>query len=218
MLVKDCMTRHPIMIQADMLASQAQQLMAENGIRHLPVNGPGKRLEGLITRNSFALNPDVLGSLNVWEISRRLANVRVKQVMVKGNKVITTTPDTTVERAAHVLKENRIGCLPVIEDNVIVGIITEADIMNALEEMLGLPAEGVRVTMRMPNRPGEFAKLITHLAEQGWGVMGIGTYPTRRQEGMYDVVLKIPRITREDAENVLSKIPDQEVVDVRTQT
>lgn len=50
MLVKNCMTRHPIMIAPEKLASEAQKIMAENNVRHLPVVGDGKRLLGLITR------------------------------------------------------------------------------------------------------------------------------------------------------------------------
>ena len=146
MFVNDCMTRHPIMIQADMLASEAQRLMAENGIRHLPVIGQGKKLVGLVTRSSFSISPDVLGSLNVWDISRRLSNVKVADMMVPGRKVITTHPDRTVERAAAIINEHRIGCLPVIDGDIVIGIITEADLMNALQQMVKT-ATGIGVFM-----------------------------------------------------------------------
>ena len=216
MFVNDCMTRHPIMIQADMLASEAQRLMAENGIRHLPVIGQGKKLEGLVTRSSFSISPDVLGSLNVWDISRRLSNVKVADMMVPGRKVITTHPDRTVERAAAIINEHRIGCLPVIDGDIVVGIITEADLMNALQQMLGLPADGVRVTIRIPNKKGEFSKLMAVLAQQEWGVMGIGTYPSRQAPDSYDIVLKIPNASVEEATRVLQKVPGQQRVDIRT--
>ena len=70
MLVKDYMTRHPIMIAPDTPAVDAQNLMIENNVRHLPVVGDGKRLLGLITRERLRVPPTDLGSLNVWEISR----------------------------------------------------------------------------------------------------------------------------------------------------
>lgn len=215
MLIKDCMTRHPIMLSPETPAAEAQQIIAENRVRHLPVVGDGKKLMGLITRSRLALKPDTLASLNVWEITRLLANVKVKQLMLKAEDVITTSPDRTVERAARIMADHKIGCLPVIDDGIVIGILSEVDLLHAFQEMLGLPQDGVRVTMRMPNRPGEFAKLTNVLAEQSWGVMGIGTFPTPKREGFYDAVLKISSVSIEEAHEVLSKVPDQELVDVR---
>ena len=89
MLVKDCMTRHPILISASTKASEAQQIMAENNIRHLPVASDGKRLKGLVTRTRLTLKPDVFGSLNMWEITRQLANLTVKEIMVRRKDLVT---------------------------------------------------------------------------------------------------------------------------------
>jgi len=105
MLVKDCMTRHPILISPETPASEAQKIMAENNIRHLPVTGDGKRLKGLITRQSFALAPDVLASLDVWDITRYLSGLNVKNIMLEADKTYTITPDKTVERAARIMNE-----------------------------------------------------------------------------------------------------------------
>jgi acetoin utilization protein AcuB len=216
MLIRDCMTRHPILAPLSMRASEAQSLMAENNIRHLPVVNDGKRLAGLITRACLALKPDMLGSLNVWEISRVLSGQGVRDLMVKAKDVITITPDRTVERAAAMMTERKIGCLPVIEDGgLVVGIVTESDLLHSYQQMLGLPNEGVRVTIRMPNRHGEFVKLMAVLVANDWGVMGIGTFPTRREPTTYDTVIKIPNVTVEEVRNALSQIPNQEIVDIR---
>jgi len=210
------MTRHPILISPNWSASEAERLMSENRIRHLPVVEDGKRLVGLITRQRLSMKPEMLGSLNVWEISRYLADLKVKQMMIKRKAIITVDEDRSVERAASLMSENKIGCLPVVDDDdVVVGVVTEVDISRAFQEMLGLPVEGLRVTVRMPNRPGEFAKLTRAIADRGWGVMGIGTFPSRRNPGFYDAVLKIPNVTEEEVRTELSKVEDQEVVDVR---
>jgi acetoin utilization protein AcuB len=217
MLVKDCMKRHPIMISPATPASEAQQIMVENKIRHLPVVGEGKSLQGLITRQRLALKPTDLGSLNVWEITRLLSNLKVKDIMIKKDQVITITRDKTIERAAKVLTENKVGCLPVVEDDekTIIGILTETDLLLAFQAILGLPFPGVRVTMRMPDKKGEFNKLSTVLAQNGWGVMGIGSFPSPRHPGYYEVVIKIPRITVEEVRNVLSQVDGQEITDIR---
>jgi len=224
MLIRDCMTRHPILAPLTMRASEAQALMAENNVRHLPVVGDGKRLAGLITRERLSVKADMLGSLNVWEISRFLSDQRVRDLMVKAADLITITPERTVERAAAMMTEHKIGCLPVVENmdgnvgtngDLVVGIVTEGDLLRSYQEMLGLPSEGVRVTVRMPNRHGEFVKLMAVLVEQNWGVMGIGTFPTRRDPAAYDAVIKIPNVTIEEVQRALSKVPNQAIVDIR---
>lgn len=216
MLVKDRMTRHPIIIAPSTKATKAQQIMTENHIRHLPVASDGKRLEGLVTRTRLTLKPDLLGSLNMWEISRQLSNLTVKNVMVKKDKVHTITANQTIERAAKIMADFKVGCLPVIDhDGAVEGIITEVDVLHAYQEMMGLPMDGLRVTVRMPNKKGEFAKLMKVLGENEWGVMGIGTFPSYRLEGLYDVVLKIPHVSEEEVLAAFSKIEAQEVVDIR---
>lgn len=215
MLVKDCMTRHPIMISPTTPATEAQRLMVDNNVRHLPVIEDGKRLIGLVTQENLALRPEFLGSLNVWEISRYLGNMSVQKVMTKGENVLTVTPDTTVERAAHLMSENKVSGFPVIDDGVVDGVITEVDVLRALQTMLGLPSQGVRVTVRMPNRPGEFAKLTEALGSNGLGVMGVGTYPTRKRDGYWDTVLKIRNAPADKVKTVIEQIPDQEIVDIR---
>lgn len=217
MLVKDVMTRHPIMVPPEMSAAEAQHIMTENLVRHLPVVGDGKRLVGLVTRQQFALKPDTMASLSVWEITRYLSNLTVQKIMLKMKKgqVHIIESGKTVEQAARLMAEQRIGCLPVIEDNVVVGILSEIDLLRSFQEMLGLPVSGVRVTMRMPNKKGQFAVLTSALAEHDLGIMGIGTFPTPRQPDYYDMVLKIPNITVDQAQEILSQVAEQEIVDIR---
>ncbi|MCA9924435.1 MAG: CBS domain-containing protein [Anaerolineales bacterium] len=216
MLVKDIMTRHPIMIPAATPAPEAQRIMSENGIRHLPVVGDGKRLEGLITRQSLKLDQETLASLNVWEITRYLSNLPVKNVMVKAENVHTIRPEKTTERAARMMIDHKIGCLPVVEDgDIVVGIISEIDLLIAFQQMLALPSEGVRITVRMPNKKGQFAKLVTVLGNHDIGVMGIGTYPTPRHEDFYDAVLKIRNVPLEKVKETFSQIEGWTIVDIR---
>jgi acetoin utilization protein AcuB len=205
------------MISPETLATEAQKIMSENDVRHLPVVGDGKKLLGLITRVRLALKPDMMGSLDVWEITRYLSNLTVNKVMLPASKVHTVDPDRTVERAASIMSDHKIGCLPVIDDDVVVGIISEIDLLRSYQDMLGLPVDGVRVTMRMPEGiKGLFAKIASTVSAQGWGIMGVGSFPSPRQEGYYDMVLKIAGVSSTDeAEKVLSEVEGHEIVDIR---
>jgi acetoin utilization protein AcuB len=211
------MTKHPIMIAPETPATEAQQIMGENRVRHLPVVGDGKRLLGLITRQRLTLEPDMLGSLDIWEISRYMSNLKVQKVMLPAREVHTITSNKTIERAARELEEHKIGCLPVVgNDNEVVGIISEVDLLHAFQTMLGLPADGVRVTVKMKDEMGQFNKLMMVLAQNNWGVMGIGTFPVAKEENAYATVIKISRVTVEEVEEKLKELPDHQIVDIRT--
>jgi acetoin utilization protein AcuB len=215
MLVKDYMTRHPIMISPDTSAVEAQNLMIENNVRHLPVVGDGKRLVGLITRERLKVPPTDLGSLNVWEISRLLSNLKVSDVMIKRNDLFLTSPDTTLEDAARIMCEHRVGSLLVVEDDIVVGIITEVDMLAELSNLLGGNVSGVRVTIRVPDQVGEYAKVTSAIAENGWGIYASGGVPSPKRPGYWDMVIKVRNAPKDKLVAVLKKIEGQEVMDAR---
>jgi len=212
------MTHHPVMIEPNMLLHDARQVMVENEIGHLPVVDAGKKLEGLISRSHFSMSLDQMDSLDVWEISSKLIDLKVKNVMIKKRQVITIAPDTTVEQAARKLAEHEISCLPVVENGVLVGMITTIDLLRSYQEMLGMPSPGIRVTVRMPARKtdySELAKLVSAIGEQDWGVMGIGTFPAPQKPEYYDAVVKIPGVSIEEVRELIDTIPNQEIIDIR---
>lgn len=215
MLVNDYMTRHPIMIAPDTPAAEAQRLMIENNVRHLPVIGDGKRLLGLITRDRLSIPPTDLASLDVWEISRILSNLKVEDVMVKGKDLITIEQDATLERAAQRMIKNKVGCLPVVDEGIVVGIITELDMLAELSNLLGGSVPGVRVTIRVPDKIGEYAKITSAIAENGWGIYTSGGVPSPKRPDFWDVVIKVRNVTKDNLIPVLEAIEGQEIIDVR---
>lgn len=215
MFVKDYMTRHPIMIAPDRPASEAQNLMIENNVRHLPVVGDGKRLLGLVTRERLKVPPTDLGSLNVWEISRFLSNLKVSDVMIKLSDLFLIDPDTTLEDAARLMCQQKVGSLLVVEDEAVVGIITEVDMLAELSNLLGGNVKGVRVVVRVPDQVGEFAKVTSAITAQGWGIYASGGVPSPKRPGYWDLVVKVREVPKDDLLAVLSKIEGQEVIDIR---
>jgi acetoin utilization protein AcuB len=215
MLVKDYMTKHPVLVEPAMSIVEAQSIMAEAKIRHVPVVESGKRLVGLITQASLRIPPAELSSLNVWEITRFLSNVKVKDLMVKHKDVITIDPESTIEEAAQTMVRNKIGCLPVVEDGIVVGIITEVDLLAQLAAMMASRQEGVRVTVRMPDRKGELARLVSAINAQGWGITALGGAPAPKEAGQWEAVAKIRSVTIEQVVAALEQVEDQKIVDVR---
>ena len=216
MLVRDYLTRHPILVEPSVGLAQAQRIMLENHIRHLPVVSDGKRLLGLITRQRLAISPELLASLDVWEITRYLSGLTAGKVMITGDDLHTIGPDATLEEAAGLLIRYKLGGLPVIEDgNVVVGIITETDLLVELQHLLGGRDAGWRVVIRVPDRAGELRKIIRVISDNGWGIMAMGSVRSPRRPGFWDVVIKVRHCGRDALMTALSTIEEQEIVDVR---
>lgn len=215
MLVKDYMTRHPLMVQPTMSIVEAQRFMGENNIRHLPIVGDGKRLLGLVTRQTLLVDPGRLGSLDLWDIARTLTELTVQDVMIKARDVVTVDPDATLEDAAKIMVKRKLGGLPVLEEGVVVGIITDTDLLAHLTDLLGEHVPGVRVTLRAPERVGVLAEVTNAVAEQGWGIYASGYVRTPKQPDHWDYVFKVRRASKEEFVAVLEKVPDIEILDVR---
>ena len=216
MLVRDYMTRHPIMVGPEVGVAEAQRLMMENHIRQLPVVSDGKRLLGLVTRQRLSVSPEQLASLDVWEITRYLSSLTVGKVMISGSDLQTIGPDATLEEAAELLIKHKVGGLPVVESgHVVVGIITETDLLIELQHLLGGRDAGWRVTIRVPDRQGEFRKITRVINDKNWGLMAMGAVRSPRRPGFWDVIVKVRHCSRDELVPALAAIEDQEIVDVR---
>jgi acetoin utilization protein AcuB len=213
MLVKEVMTPHPVVIEPNTPVTAAQRLMKESNIRHLPVVQEGKGLVGLITRDTLnrAL-PSELSSLSIWEINYQLAHIMVRDVMVK--KVVTATEDITVEEAARIMIQRKIGSLPVLRQRALVGIVTDIDLMNALANLMGWRQLGVRITVQVPDEKGQLARVASAIAEAGGLLAGGGSYPAV-EPLKANIVFKVRNIPLAQMTALLQDLDGVEILDIR---
>jgi len=125
--VKDVMTPDVTTLQRNEKLTLADDLMNLGRIRHLPVlDDDGKEVIGIVSQRDL-FRGALAQALGYGQHARRklLDTLFVKDVM--ATDVLTTTPDTPLAEAARVLMEHKIGCLPVIKDGSLVGILTEGD-------------------------------------------------------------------------------------------
>lgn len=143
MNVGDKMTKDVITISPKEGLMVAKHILDEKRIRHLPVVSGG-RLVGIITDRDIRRNlPSPITGLEIHEISYLLEKLQVQKVMTR--EVISVTPETSIEAAANLLLDHKIGGLPVLDGERLVGIITEGDVLRALIERK--QAEGEEITM-----------------------------------------------------------------------
>src|SRR5512143_989919 len=173
MYVSDWMTKKVVILYPDDYLSDAIALMREHDIRHLPVMRNDK-LKGILSdRDIKEFSPSKATSLDIYELHYLLAKTKVSEVMKQ--KVITTAPDTPVEEAAMVLLDKNIGCLPVLEQGRLVGIITDKDIFRSLVDITGVRHGGNRICVTIEDRPGSIKEVADIVRKYNFRLQGILT-------------------------------------------
>lgn len=133
-LVRDWMTPHPITIDPKTTLPDAHRLMKDCHIRRLPVVEHGK-LVGIVTLGDIReAGPSDATTLSIYEVHYLLSKLSVEKVMTRHP--LTISPNATIRQAAKLMLENKIGGLPVVEEESgkLVGIITESDIFRVLAQ------------------------------------------------------------------------------------
>ncbi|MFB0507565.1 MAG: CBS domain-containing protein [Thermodesulfobacteriota bacterium] len=128
MKVKDIMVKDVATLRLNDELSLADDIMQLGRIRHLPVVEEG-RLVGIISQRDL-FKASLASAMGYGEKAKRafMKTVAVKEVMV--NEVITISPESCIEEAGKVMLEKKIGCLPVVEEGNLIGLITETDILR----------------------------------------------------------------------------------------
>jgi len=205
MLVRDVMTRNLITVDPETSFTDALKIMRENRIRRLPVLEDGK-LVGIVTEKDILYaSPSKATTLDVWELHYLLNKLKIREIMTRD--VVTIQEDTPVEEAAKIMADNKIGALPVVKGNELVGIITETDIFKVFLEMFGARKKGLRYTFKVPNVPGTFAKLSQKIFEAGGNIVSLASYG--ETEEVYTLVMKVEGI---DHNKFLESMKDLEGV------
>ncbi|HXJ82832.1 MAG TPA: CBS domain-containing protein [Candidatus Methylomirabilis sp.] len=140
MNVRDVMTCSPLTVDLETSLREAAGLMKQRGIRHLPVVDRAGRLMGILTDRDIrhaAFMPALSEQLS-WD-PRRLKAPLVRDVMTWS--VVTTDPEATLVQAGLTMFQRRIGSLPVVENGRLVGILTERDMLTALQKEDGIESD-----------------------------------------------------------------------------
>jgi acetoin utilization protein AcuB len=179
------MTRDPITVSPETSFPDAFRTIREEGIRYLPVVGKKGKLVGIVTQTDLLqAAPSSATSLTIFEMNYLLAHLQVSEVM---SSPITVSEDDPLEEAARIMVENKIGCLPVMRNGELVGIITETDIFKAFVETLGAGEAVLRLMLRVPNVPGELARMTAVIANLGGNLRSVASFHGDDSEHVYIV-------------------------------
>jgi len=184
------MTTSVVTVQPRDRIDEARALFSRHGIRHLPVVEYG-RLVGMVAERDLRMAEAVGGGAGPLLIAD----------IMTGN-LISVGTETSIERAAMLIADNKIGALPVVNDeDEVVGIITQSDILNVFLEVMGVGPGTARLELALDDRPGAIFPVAEAFARTGLNIVSVVTI---RGEGDKKVV--IVRVERGDLENALAAL------------
>lgn len=157
------MSEKPYCVRAEDRLEEVQQKMHEGGFRHAPVVDDGGHLVGMISDRDLR------------EHKGYLPTTRVSAAMVEP--ALGIGPDEPVERAAHLMREHKIGALPVIDgERHVIGIITETDMLDGLLDGVGLGEHAARIDFSFTAPRQTFSEVVQAVERAGATVLGLGTF------------------------------------------
>lgn len=167
LLVRDSMTRELVTVVSETTAAEALALCRMNRIRHLPVL-EGRRLVGVISDRDLRAATPALGDLARAEA---LDRIRVADEMARD--VTTARPEDPIEDAAMAMYERKIGCLPVVDGEDLVGMVTSSDVLRALVRLVGAHKPGSRLEVALPSCSGSLAEVTQVIRDEGVDIVSV---------------------------------------------
>ena len=185
MAVKDFMTRKVIYISPDTTVAHAADMMREQSIHRLPVIENDK-LVGLVTEGTIAeASPSKATSLSIYEMNYLLNKTKVKDVMIRD--VITISKFASLEDAAYLMLKNKVGILPVVDNEQLAGVITDRDIFKAFLVIAGYGEVGTRIRLVTEDEVGRLEKAIHLIVERNLNIASAVNFPNNHGQVVIEV-------------------------------
>ncbi len=180
MIAEEVMVKKVITIKGGDTLDTAQDLMVENSIRHLPVVDGGG-LVGILTES------DIRGAFlsDIHLKSDTAPKLDPKTMKVKNHMTrdpLTVVPETNIEDAALLIYENKIGCLPVVRDNKLVGIISSMDFLGLFIDMMGIIHSSSRIDVVMGKASKNFDAVSGIFNDHGINIISVGMSPFNKSK------------------------------------
>jgi acetoin utilization protein AcuB len=201
--MREKIQRNPVTIAPDASFYEVRNLIHEKGVRHLPVIDKNNMLVGIVTdRDIREAAPSDATLLSVQELNYLLGKLKVSSFMTPKDKLITINPDTLIEEAVQLMHDNKIGCLPVLEQGKLYGLFTETDALDHLVDIFGFKQKGTRLTLALEDKPGTMLGILELFKKHNINIISIVT-PSFMVEGKRIAAI---RIKTEDYKDVVKDL------------
>ena len=167
MFVSNSMISQVITIDKDASVFEAQEKMAANGIRHLPIVDADNRLIGIVTDRDIrsAMPYRLIKEKGIAEERQKLAQLKVKDIMARNPKTIS--PMDTIQDALLMIQKEKVGAFPVVgDDGKLAGILSVRDLLRAFINVLGIGQPGTLVGIEVEEKVGQMKKIVDAITEE----------------------------------------------------
>jgi acetoin utilization protein AcuB len=189
--MREMIQKNPVTIGPDASFFEARDLIHEKGIRHLPVVDKNNKVIGIVTDTDIReAAPSDVTSLSVHELNYLLGKLKVSAFMTPKQKLITIGPDTLIEEAVKLMRDHKIGCLPVLEGERLYGIFTETDALDHLVDIFGLKEKGTRLTVALEDKPGSLLGMLEVINQNKANVISVVS-PSFKVEGKRIAAIRV---------------------------
>ncbi len=191
MLIKDWMSKTPIVAKPGTSIMKAAKMLKESNIRRLPVVDDDGKLIGIVSdRDIKEASPSKATTLDMHELYYLLSEIKVADIMTK--KVVAVRPEDTVEKAAVLMMRNHVGGLPVVADGgIVVGVITDSDIFKVLVSITGVLSGGLQFAFELPDATGSLKAVLDDLRAQNARILSILTSYEQSKPGFRRVYIRV---------------------------
>ncbi|OJX40612.1 MAG: hypothetical protein BGO78_06415 [Chloroflexi bacterium 44-23] len=212
MLVGERMSKPVIFVAPETPVQDALAQMRSDKVSRYPVLNKKGKLVGFVTESDLLnASPSEATTLSVWEINYLLSKITVERVMARN--VITVTEDATLEDAARLMADNRIGGLPVMRGNEVVGIITETDLFRLFLEMMGGREAGIRISILVKEERGMLHRLVQAIDEVGGNIIAVSAFAGKSPENR-EITIKVSLIDENTLRKAIEPIAEK-ILDLR---
>jgi len=190
MYISDIMSTQLDTVTADTKVSHAAKMMREKQRRYLPVVDDDMHLVGLMGRKELAsAEPSAITTLSVGEVNYLTSKITVDQLMKR--RPLTCTPDTLVEEAGYMIRQHKVGCLPVIDGERLVGVVSETDILDFFLDITGCGlSDTTRIAVKLPDQKGSLGKLLNAINEFGGYIATVVSPVEQDDQGRRTAVIR----------------------------
>jgi acetoin utilization protein AcuB len=207
MLVKYWMKKDVVTVDVGDSMHNAINLMKQHKIAILPVTKKG-RLVGVVSdRDIKRASASDATSLDIHELIYLLSQIKIGDIMTKDP--ITVPPDYTIEETASILLIHNISGVPVVQDERVVGLITQLDMFRALISLSGLEKRGVQFAFRLPDSPGSIKEVTDIIRNYGGRLVSILTSYERAPAGFRNVYVRAYDMNREVVPKLLEELREK---------
>ena len=189
MFVSDWMTKKVYTVTQNDSVSDAIKLLKEKKVKHIPVVKDGNKIVGILSdRDIKDYTPSKVSTFDIHELNYILFTTKISKIMVKN--VLTASPDMPIEEAAMVMYDKNIGCLPVVDKDKLIGIISDKDLFRVLVDITGVRQGGNRFYVVLKDKLGVTGEVLDVLRKHGFTLDSVLTTYEGAQKGYKRVVVR----------------------------